>query len=367
MPEIAVSEHSWRLDRVEARADSRGRNEASEPGSAGRRASVAADSCAPVADSGSGGLVARWSQLVERWLFRRQDRRAIGSGGFERDVHQFAADIASAHDSAAVEAGLLRLARRLAPASRIELVPVPDSRVNEADEAASHEEESSTEPAMGPAGQFVVDVPLRCGGSVSGMLRVRSRVLRSSQLTDETIGRLTTICTMAACAIESLGRHPAWIGDDEQRPGDARSARLVAPASECTDPREPANSLHDATFLNAVLPFALNQARRHREPLSLLCVAIDRLSAIQELLGRAEVKSLVRHVGETVGSLIRASDIVARLDDDRVVAVLPRAPRRRASSGREALPRPRREEPGRLLDAAHHGLDRRRDISVLRG
>jgi diguanylate cyclase (GGDEF)-like protein len=34
----------------------------------------------------------------------------------------------------------------------------------------------------------------------------------------------------------------------------------------------------------------------------------------------------VQSVGETVAVLIRDSDIVARLDDDRLVAVLPRAP-----------------------------------------
>ncbi len=85
------------------------------------------------------------------------------------------------------------------------------------------------------------------------------------------------------------------------------------------------NMLHDATFLNAVLPFAFGQARRHREPLSLVCVAIDRLHGIQELLGREVADGLVRCVGETVGSLIRSSDVVARIDDDRVVAVLPRS------------------------------------------
>jgi len=83
--------------------------------------------------------------------------------------------------------------------------------------------------------------------------------------------------------------------------------------------------LHDATFLNAVLPFALSQAHRHREPLSLVCVAIDRLHGVEELLGRAVADSLVRYVGEMVVPLIRASDIVARLDDDRVIAVLPRS------------------------------------------
>src|SRR5262249_34987905 len=82
----------------------------------------------------------------------------------------------------------------------------------------------------------------------------------------------------------------------------------------------------DATFLNAVLPFAINQARRHLEPLSIVCVSIDRLRGIQDLLGRAAADRLVRNVGDIVGTLIRGSDIVVRLDDDRVVAVLPRAP-----------------------------------------
>ncbi len=85
--------------------------------------------------------------------------------------------------------------------------------------------------------------------------------------------------------------------------------------------------LHDATFLNAVLPFALSQARRHNEALSLICVEIDRLAGIQELMGRAVADRLVQSVCETVAVLIRSSDIVARLDDDRIVAVLPRAPR----------------------------------------
>ena len=56
-----------------------------------------------------------------------------------------------------------------------------------------------------------------------------------------------------------------------------------------------------------------------------MCVAIDRLHGIQNLLGRAVADLLVRCVGEMVRSLIRESDVVARLDDDRVVAVLPRS------------------------------------------
>jgi diguanylate cyclase (GGDEF)-like protein len=54
-------------------------------------------------------------------------------------------------------------------------------------------------------------------------------------------------------------------------------------------------------------------------------MGIDCLGAIRELLGPNEANRLVRHVGETVASLVRVSDIVARLDDDRVVALLMRA------------------------------------------
>src|SRR5262249_39209142 len=83
--------------------------------------------------------------------------------------------------------------------------------------------------------------------------------------------------------------------------------------------------VHDATFLNAVLPFALGQSRRHGEPLSLVCVQLDRLGAIRDLLGPSLADRLVHELGETVASLVRTSDIVARLDDDRIVPSLVRA------------------------------------------
>ncbi len=83
--------------------------------------------------------------------------------------------------------------------------------------------------------------------------------------------------------------------------------------------------LQDATFLHAVLPFALGLSRRHGEALSLLCVAIDRLSGIHKLLGRDSADRAVRNVGAHIAAMIRDSDIVARLDDDRIIVVLPRA------------------------------------------
>ena len=109
--------------------------------------------------------------------------------------------------------------------------------------------------------------------------------------------------------------------------GDRR--RLGEPCglpSELTDEDCPSLPvLQDATFLNAVLPFAIGQARRHGESVSLLCVAIDRLGGISELLGRANADRAVDTVGQQIAGMIRTSDIVARIDDDRIIAVMPRA------------------------------------------
>ena len=143
----------------------------------------------------------------------------------------------------------------------------------------------------------------------------------------DTVRRLTTLCTLAACAIERLDRHAAWPEHHDAVEASGSGRDDVASHGTMSGAFSGATTgLHDATFLNAVLPFALSQSRRHHEPLSLLCVAIDRLAGVHDLLGPAMSDQLVRSVAATVVSLIRASDIIARLDDDRIVAVLPRAP-----------------------------------------
>ncbi|HMB06798.1 MAG TPA: GGDEF domain-containing protein [Isosphaeraceae bacterium] len=88
---------------------------------------------------------------------------------------------------------------------------------------------------------------------------------------------------------------------------------------------ERSDAPRDEAFLIAFLPYAVAQAQRHREPVSLLFVAIDRLAAIRELHGPGLAETAVRHVVETVVKTLRASDLVARLDDGRIVVVLPYA------------------------------------------
>jgi diguanylate cyclase (GGDEF)-like protein len=272
------------------------------------------------------------NQAVRTWARERFKGLGGCAARFEEVLHEFTAIIATADDPATVEAALLRQARRIVPASRIELVTGPAPSLDhgvctQGDDVGSGSGERPLRPGAGQCGVSVVEVPLRCGSAVRGRMRIRSRAHQSGSLRKETIRRLTTLCTMGACALERLHHHEEWPWDDDvahlsDQPGVDPTCRAAQPEA-CL---HQATLLHDATFVNAVLPFAFNQARRHHEPLSLVCVAIDRLGGIQELLGRAVVDHLVRNVGQTVVSLIRASDIVARLDDDRIVAVLPRAP-----------------------------------------
>ena len=115
------------------------------------------------------------------------------------------------------------------------------------------------------------------------------------------IRRLTTLCTLAAAARLAL-----------------TSARTAAP------PRrpEPVEELRDETFFRTFLPYAVATARRHQEPLSLLCIAIDRFAGIEGLLGRELAEASLRPVARTIIRTLRSSDIVAWLGEGRIIAAL---------------------------------------------
>jgi len=150
----------------------------------------------------------------------------------------------------------------------------------------------------GPTGKGLA-VPVRIeGGRAWGWIEFG----RSGIDGDSAVARrLETVAALAALAFDRLDR-----------------------AAAAVEPSGPP-SLHDATLLGAVLPFALAQARRHKEPLSILLVAIDQLRGVRDLLGRDEADRLVARVGIRIVGLLRSSDLVGRLDDDRLMAILPRA------------------------------------------
>jgi diguanylate cyclase (GGDEF)-like protein len=325
MPETATAQRAWRLDRM---GPSPGASQTDENHAAARPAEgeavVTASPVATAAKLRTTTWQASVSHSVRDWLgarlgFLRRDRSA-----FEEVIHEFAAMIDHADDPDTVEEHLLLFVRRMAPSSRIELVP--EAEADHRDAVGTIADAASTGTAHESRPRFL-EIRLRCGASICGRLRIRPRAGAASSYSKEDIRRLTTIATIATCAMEGLGLFTEW-----PQVADCHDERVNSPSADHPTDKshQPGIQLQDATFLNAVLPFALSQARRHREPLSIACVAIDRLSAIKQLLGKAEADRLVRHVAQVVGGLIRSSDIVARLDDDRVIAVLPRAPRRGA-------------------------------------
>jgi diguanylate cyclase (GGDEF)-like protein len=332
MTEATMTERVWRLDTVEAPpATSELSADAQRPARPTAEPLVSPSGPAPV-ESMPAGFWRRWSQAMQDWA--TESIRRVGNRGarFESLLHELSTIIESSDDLATVEAALLRQARRLVPGCRIELITGGSSSADQEDECGGDLVEAASRgcargPGAGDNHRSVAEIPLRCGSTVRGRLRIRSRTRAVTSLSKDTVRRLAMLCAMGACALDALSRSRDWPWDEDvahltsspaggparsASPGDSIALRAVV--------------LHDATFLNAVLPFALNQARRHREPISVVCIAIDRLGGIQELLGRGAAELLVKKVGETVAALIRVSDVVARLDDDRVVAVLPRAP-----------------------------------------
>ena len=371
MSETTQIAHRWRIDNVAARA------ELSEPVDATTRA-PREGSTNPVVGPGVSrftrtGFVRRWKQAMRTWTRERFKGLGSRSARFEEILHEFAQIIGTAGDAGAVEAALVRQARRTVPACRVELVmgmarPPDTGDCDAGSDAVTGGTALSSCSRGGQSRQGPIEVPLRCGTAIHGRLRIRPRTLAATSVRRETARRLTTLCTLAACALERLGHYGAWPDHHDATDGSSHAALEAVSGGAPTRAIAGATSgFPDATFLNAVLPFALSQARRHHEQLSLLCVGIDRLAGIRELLGHGTADQLVRSVAATVSSLIRASDIIARLDDDRVVAVLPRAPGGGALHVAQKICQAVAAKG--QADCAipnHHGLDRRGDVSGLR-
>ena len=125
------------------------------------------------------------------------------------------------------------------------------------------------------------------------------------------VQRLETLCAIAATAERALAV-----------PRAATSVEIItafAPESMI----EPEVGPRGSAMLSGFLGFAMALAHRRREPLSLMFVAVDRLAAIQELLGEDLGEQAIDRVARAIKSAIRASDVIVRLEDGRLGVILP--------------------------------------------
>ncbi len=229
----------------------------------------------------------------------------------DEPLHKFASQVESIVEPGELEEALVRHAVRLSGAARAELFVGVTPRW-ETDTEDSWEREPAvtcvaTWPSVpdttphpeGAPAPAVLKLPLRCGDQLQGLLRVTART--ATPWPARVVRRLTTLCTLAAAA--RRGRRPVRILHAES-------------LSETVSP------LRDEAFFTTMLPYSLAQSQRYREPLSLLCVAVDRLPSLERTGGAAQASAAVEHAGLTIVKTLRAGDVVARLDDDHLVALL---------------------------------------------
>ena len=218
MSETAMTELAWRLDSVGTLAASSEMCEATKTTPITGPTSPAIGPVA--ARSTSAGLVRRWNDVMRTWVRERLKGLAGHSVRFEEILHEFTEIIETTDSSGAVKEALLRQARRTVPACRVELImgPAPSHDQGPHVLAVDGGTVGGTKPSYSAGdggGQSVLEVPLRCGLMVLGRLRIRSRTGGIASLRKETIRRLTTLCSVGACALERLDRREEWPENDD--------------------------------------------------------------------------------------------------------------------------------------------------------
>lgn len=271
-----------------------------------------------------------WVEGAASWLRSAADRLA-GAVAVEPVVDRFAELAASAREPEEVRVELVRLAWKLSGAARVELFCDRDGRA--ARRLACWPPvvpfETATDPRSSPRGPIagtiaraikgrlgpvVLQLPLKAGDFSFGSLRLTASGRRPWPA--RLVRRLTTLCAIASAAERGLARPTR---------GDADPAF------------DPGRGPHGSTILAAFLTFAQSQARRRHEPLSLLEVAVDRLDSIRELLGDELAEAAIERVSRAIKSTIRASDVVARLEEGRIAVLLPNASPENAEKVAEAV------------------------------
>ena len=81
--------------------------------------------------------------------------------------------------------------------------------------------------------------------------------------------------------------------------------------------------LANRLVLSERLPAAIDTARRHGRPLTLLAMDLDRFKAINDSLGHDEGDRVLRQVAQEFAVAIRSSDLLVRMGGDEFLLLLP--------------------------------------------
>lgn len=87
--------------------------------------------------------------------------------------------------------------------------------------------------------------------------------------------------------------------------------------------RDPMTGLFNRRYLLFRLEEEFSRARRHRSPLSLVLIDIDRLKRVNDAFGQTAGDAVLRKVSQIVGEQVRMEDLVGRMGEDVFAIVLP--------------------------------------------
>jgi diguanylate cyclase (GGDEF)-like protein len=97
--------------------------------------------------------------------------------------------------------------------------------------------------------------------------------------------------------------------------------------------RDTLTGLYNRRYLQQILEYEVNRARRYNQPLSVLFIDLDHFKQINDKHGHAMGDKILRQVAGRLSQLFRTTDVLGRYAGDEFVAVLPSTP----TSGVEIL------------------------------
>jgi diguanylate cyclase (GGDEF)-like protein len=157
-------------------------------------------------------------------------------------------------------------------------------------------------------GSSILAVPMYAGGDVAGALEVGST--QPGGLTDGAIPALQVLAGIAAAVLEPVG------------PGRAPGPGLAPHYHSLHDPL---TGLPGRALLFDRLHQAIQLARREDAPLAVLVIALTHFGGLADRLGPESGQIILQEFARRTRATLRASDTVARVDEEHLTVLLPGA------------------------------------------
>jgi len=97
--------------------------------------------------------------------------------------------------------------------------------------------------------------------------------------------------------------------------------------------RDTLTGLYNRRYLQQILEYEMNRARRYSQPLSVIFIDLDHFKAINDTHGHAMGDKILRQIAGRLAQLFRTTDVLGRYAGDEFLAILPSTP----SSGVQIL------------------------------